>query len=94
MVNKLELLKKLTKEDLEFYKKLISFFEVIGVSEDDLFNMVALSKQANELIDNNNKFAEDISAIVNRITLLEDGKTKANTKNELTELNTPVGSFF
>lgn len=93
-MNKLELLKKLSNEELEFYKKLISFFEVIGISEDDLFNMVALSKQANELIDNNNKFAEDIPMIINRITLLEDGKTKVNTKNELTELNTPVGSFF
>lgn len=93
-MNKFELLKKLSNEELEFYKKLISFFEVIGISEDDLFNMVALSKQANVLIDNNNKFAEDIPMIINRITLLEDGKTKVNTKNELTELNTPVGSFF
>lgn len=93
-MNKFELLKKLSNEELEFYKKLIFFFEVIGISEDDIFNMVALSKQANVLIDNNNKFAEDIPMIINRITLLEDGKTKVNTKNELTELNTPVGSFF
>lgn len=45
----IDVLKKLSKDDLEFYQKLISFFELLGISEEDLTNIVSLVKDYQEL---------------------------------------------
>lgn len=93
-MNKMELLETLNQEELEFYKKLIAFFKIFGISEELLLDLVSLGKQANDLIDNINRFSDAIPNLQNRVTALEQGKILIGSKSELEELNTPVGSMF
>jgi len=59
MENIAEKIKNLKVEDLEFYKKLISFFDTIGINSEDLATLVKLIKTFPEFITKINAILDD-----------------------------------
>lgn len=87
-VNIAEKIKNLKTEDLEFYQKLIGFFECIGITTTDLEQLVLLVKtfpeflkKINDVLDDQKLINEKYDAIIHP----EDKKdtTKYNPFDEL-----------
>lgn len=91
-LNIIEKINKLNNEDLEFYKKLISFFDFIGISKDDLKTLVKLVKTFPEFIDKINSVLNDQKIINERYTKIikskeEKGQPFDNLNKDIERLN-------
>ncbi len=88
IVNKL---KNLKQEDLEFYQKLISFFETIGISTDDLVSLVKLIKAFPEFINKINQVLADQKVINEKYdNFIKNGNKKEEMSNPLSAFNKEV----
>lgn len=88
IVNKLKYLKQ---EDLEFYQKLISFFETIGISTDDLMYLTKLIKSFPEFIEKINSVLKDQQIINEKYDeFIKDGNKKEDTSNPLNSFNKEI----
>lgn len=85
---------KLKEEDLEFYQKLIGFFEFIGISADDLQNLVLATKNFPEMVDRVNRITREQNAINEKYDelMVYGGKEEAKKQksyNPVDEFNAP-----
>lgn len=87
--NVIEKISKLKEEDLEFYKKLISFFDLIGITTTDLQQLVLLVKTFPEFLQKINAVLEDQKIINEKYNaIIHPEKTKDSDKiNPFDELN-------
>ena len=79
-------IKNLKNEDLDFYKKLINFFDLLGVSTEDLGNLVNFLKNFNKMIDTFNAIVKDQNKI-NELLNKDKSKDLDKIFNPLDEFN-------
>jgi hypothetical protein len=84
-------IKQLKQEDLEFYQKLISFFEFIGITTDDLVYLVKLIKSFPEFIGKINQVLKDQQVINDKYDAFIKGEVKKeDNSNPLSAFNKEV----
>ena len=59
MVENFEAIENLTKEDVEFAKRIIAFFKLIGISEKDVKMLFELAREKEKIVSNINKIITD-----------------------------------
>lgn len=97
MVENFEAIKNLTSEDLIFAKRMVQFFSLIGIKQEDLRLLLALVMQKDKIIETMNQIIADQKIINQKIETLSKaveemrGKGQSTFKKDkydpLTELN-------
>lgn len=85
--NLVDKISQLSEEDLVFYKKLIKFFEFLGISSEDLANFVNLAKNLPELI-------SKINAVLNDQKFINEQFMKLSKKGiDIDQNSNPLDEF-
>lgn len=79
-------IKNLQNEDLDFYKKLINFFDLLGVNTNDLANLVMFLKNFQKMMDTLNAIVKDQNKI-NELINKKENPEENRYSNPLEEFN-------
>lgn len=103
MVENFEAIKNLTQEDVDFSKRILRFFELIGVKEEDIKLLVELAREKEKIIKNVNSIAKDQEVINSKLATIsksfedlknrESGKLNVTKYDPIAELNKSPISF-
>lgn len=84
--NVIEKIKNLKEEDLAYYQKLISFFDLIGLTTTDLENLVTFVKSFPQMIETINAIVRDQN-LINKKLDSKNSDLESNKSNPLDEFN-------
>lgn len=83
MVENLQAIKNLTSDDLLFAKKMVSFFELLGITQNDLALLMQLVNEKDKIIKTMNQIIADQKVINQKIESLaktiEEMKSKGTS---------------